>query len=96
MVNYATNIAIVQYGFVTNLIWGMIYNIDDFNTEDQIAVQIGDKAVRIGDRYENGEFYNEDGAVVKTTTEFYEEMIEELDNFIIDSTYDDIIEEIED
>ena len=95
MVNYATNIALVQYGFVTNIIWGLSYNIDEFNTEDQIAVQIDDKAVRIGNRYENGEFYDENGVVVKTTVGYYEDMIRELDEYIIESTYEDIIAYIE-
>ena len=51
--NYATNIAIVEDGIVTNITWGMIYNMHEFPG----AVQIDDRAVQIGDIYKDGKFF---------------------------------------
>ena len=95
MGNYATNIAIVKNGVVTNIIWGMIYQLSEFTHDNQIAVQVDHKGVRVGDTYVNGEFYDADGNVVLTDVERYDGMIEELDNYIIESAYDWIIEDIE-
>lgn len=62
--NYATNFAIVEDGIVTNVIWGMVYNMDEFPN----AVQIDDRAVSIGDEYIDGDFYH-NGEKVLTITE---------------------------
>lgn len=63
--NYATNFALVENGIVTNILWGMVYNMpEDFPN----AVQIDDRAVEIGDTYENGKFYH-NGEEVKTIAE---------------------------
>lgn len=67
--NYATNFAIIENGIVTNIIWGMIYNMDEFPG----AVQIDDLSVQIGDTYENGVFYH-DGVEVKTIAEELSDM----------------------
>lgn len=53
--NYATNYAIVEDGVVTNIIWGMVYNMDEFPN----AVQIDDLAVEIGDEYADGAFFHD-------------------------------------
>lgn len=63
--NYATNFAVVENGIVTNVLWGMVYNM---TTDFPNAVQIDDRAVQIGDTYENGVFYH-DGVEVKTIAE---------------------------
>ena len=60
--NYATNFAIVENGVVTNIVWGMTY------TPIPNAVQIDDRAVQIGDTYEEGVFYH-DGEAVRTIAE---------------------------
>ena len=63
--NYATNFAIVENGIVTNILWGMVYNMEaDFPN----AVQIDDRNVQVGDSYENGVFMH-DGHEVKTIAE---------------------------
>lgn len=62
--NYATNIAIVENGIVSNIIWGMIYNMNEFPG----AVQIDDLGVSIGDSYVDGVFYH-NGEQVKSTAE---------------------------
>lgn len=95
MGDYATNIAIIQDGFVVNVIWGYIYQMDEFNHNNQIAVQIDDLGVRVGDTYVDGVFYDENGNVIKSMSERYEDTIEELDNFIIDALYEDIIDDID-
>ena len=59
--NYATNFAIVENGVVTNLAWGMVY---DMQADFPNAVQIGDLAVRVGDAYADGVF-TRDGAVIE-------------------------------
>ena len=64
---YATNFAIVEDGIVTNIVWGMTY------TPIPNAVQIDDRAVQIGDTFENGVFYR-DGEAVRTIGEEMEDM----------------------
>lgn len=71
--NYATNIAIVEDGIVANVIWGLIYNMDEFPN----AVQIDDLAVQIGDTYAGGMFYH-NGEHVRTNAEIMGEMQEAL------------------
>ena len=71
--NYATNIAIVEDGIVANVIWGLIYNMDEFPN----AVQIDDLAVQIGDTYADGMFYH-NGEQVRTNAEIMGEMQEAL------------------
>lgn len=59
--NYATNIAVIDRAtmLVTNVIWGMVYQEDEFNTAEYIAVVIENLPVAIGDAYngEEGKFY---------------------------------------
>lgn len=59
--NYATNIALIdkETNLVTNIIWGMIYQADEFNTDTRLAVVIEDLAVAIGDTYDGESFYHE-------------------------------------
>ena len=68
--NYATNFALIDRAsnLVTNVIWGMIYDEEMFNTETELAVQIDDLAVNIGDSYDGESFYHE-GEKVLTTSE---------------------------
>lgn len=63
--NYATNFAIVENGIVTNILWGMVYNME---TDFPNAVQIDDRNVQVGDTYENGVFLH-DGKEIKTIAE---------------------------
>lgn len=63
--NYATNFAIVEDGIVKRILWGMVYNMP---TDFPNSVQIDDRAVEIGDTYENGVFYH-NGKAVKTKDE---------------------------
>lgn len=72
--NYATNFAIVENGVVTNVVWGMIYNMNEFSN----AVQVDDRAVQVGDTYENGIFYHE-GKEVKTIAEKMADMAAALE-----------------
>lgn len=72
--NYATNFAIVEDGVVTNVLWGMVYNMDEFPG----AVQVDDLAVEAGDTYADGVFYHE-GTPVRTRTEIRAELQEALD-----------------
>ena len=67
--DYATNFAIVEDGVVTNVVWGMTY------TEIPNAVQIDNRAVAIGDTYENGIFYH-NGEEVQTLEEQITELYE--------------------
>ena len=73
--NYATNFAIVEDGIVTNVLWGMVYNMpEDFPN----SVQIDDRAVSIGDEYIDGKFYH-NGEEVKTITEKMADMAAALE-----------------
>ena len=63
--NYATNFAVVENGIVTNVLWGMVYNME---TDFPNAVQIDDRNVQVGDTYENGVFLH-DGKEIKTIAE---------------------------
>lgn len=71
--NYATNFAIVENGVVSNVLWGMVYNSDEWPN----AIQVNDLAVQIGDSYENGKFYR-DGAEVMSRAEEEADMREAL------------------
>lgn len=62
--NYATNFAIVENGVVVKRLWGFVSNMSKYPN----AVQIDDRAVEIGDTYENGIFYH-NGKAVKTKDE---------------------------
>ncbi len=72
--NYATNIALIdrETNLVTNIIWGMVYQEEEFNTEEQLAVIIDDLAVSIGDSYDGEAFYHE-GVKVLTVAEIIAE-----------------------
>jgi len=88
--NYATNIAIVENGRVVNVIWGYIYQLEEFAKNGLAAIPIGDLATQIGDVYENGRFYH-NGTPVMTK----EEEIQELDNYIIGLEYETTINDLE-
>ncbi len=68
--NYATNYAVIDRATntVTNLIWGMVYQEEEFNTETQQAVRIDELAVSIGDSYDGEGFFHE-GEPVKSAGE---------------------------
>ena len=72
--NYATNFAIVEDGVVTNVLWGMVYNADEFPG----AVQVDDLAVEAGDTYVDGVFYH-GGEPVRTQAALRAELQEALD-----------------
>lgn len=57
--NYATNIALVDRATctVSNIIWGMIYQKDEFNTDTTRAVIIESLPVQIGDSYDGTDFW---------------------------------------
>ena len=61
--NYATNIAVIDRAtmLVTNVIWGMVYQEDEFNTAEYIAVVIESLPVELGDAYSaaEGKFYRD-------------------------------------
>lgn len=63
--NYATNFAIVENGVVSNVLWGMVYNSDEWPN----AIQVNDLAVQIGDSYENGKFYRNGEEVLSRAEE---------------------------
>lgn len=64
--NYATNIALVDKatGTVTNIIWGMIYQQNDFSTDTTQAVVIEGLPVHIGDSYDGTDFWHNGEKVV--------------------------------
>ena len=68
--DYATNFALIdrETNTVTNIIWGNIYQEEEFNTDTQLAVVINDLAVSIGDTYDGEHFFHE-GEQVLTLTE---------------------------
>ena len=67
--NYATNIAVLdENGFVENIIWGMIYQLDEFNTTYPMAVVIGDYDITIGDQYVDGKWYRDGEEIDMRTT----------------------------
>ena len=56
-INYATNIALVDRdGIAVNIIWGLIYQLDEFKRMAADAIVIDDRDVQIGDRYVNGDW----------------------------------------
>lgn len=56
--DYATNIALLdESGIVTNIIWGMIYQMDEFSNLASQAIVIDDRDIHIGDTYADGEWY---------------------------------------
>lgn len=59
--NYATNIALIDRATntVSNIIWGNIYQEEEFTTDEQLAVVIEGLAVAIGDTYDGEHFYHE-------------------------------------
>ena len=62
--------ALIENGIVTNIIFLLPTNADDFPG----AVPIGDIPVGIGDTYENGDFYR-DGEVLKSSLEMTNERV---------------------
>ena len=98
-INYATNIALVNTdnGIVKNVIWGMFYNTDEYSRQGYNAIPVHDLGVQIGDRYdsETSKFYDKSGAVVKSVVDIFTDEINELDEYIIDTIYNDIIDDID-
>lgn len=96
-VNYATNIALIKNGSVENVIWGMIYGLAEYERWGYEVVVVNDLAVEPGDTYneKTKKFYDKNGNVVKTIYEIHEEEIEELDNYIIELAYEDIIGDVD-
>lgn len=64
--NYATNIALVDKatGTVSNVIWGMIYQQEEFETDTTQAVIIESLPVQIGDSYDGTDFWRDGEKVV--------------------------------
>ena len=73
--NYATNIALIDKvsNLVTNIIWGMIYQEEEFNNETQYAVAFDDLGVSVGDTYDGESFYH-NGEKVLSLSERLSEM----------------------
>ena len=63
----------IANGKVTNLLWGMVYNSDEFPN----AVQIDDLPVQIGDDYHDGAFWR-DGVKVEKAEDEAADMAEAL------------------
>lgn len=59
--NYATNIALIDRAsnMVSNIIWGMIYQQDEFETDSTQAVIIENLPVQIGDTYDGKDFWRD-------------------------------------
>ena len=94
--NYATNLAVVNpEGVIENIIWGMFYGFENYAPPGYTVAVVDELCVKIGDTYEDGKFYNQDGEVVKSVTQVFEEEIEALDNFIIEALYEDIINDLD-
>ena len=74
--NYATNIALIdkESSLVTNIIWGMVYQEEEFNTETQIAVVINDLGVAVGDSYDGENFYHEGEKVLSLSEQYSDAM----------------------
>lgn len=92
--DYATNFALIskETYLVENIIWGNIYQEDEFNTDLNLAIKIDDLAVSIGDFYNESEnrFYHE-GEPVRQRYEIENEMRDVIS--ILDGTYEDHVTE---
>ena len=68
--SYATNIALIDKATntVTNIIWGNIYQEDEFTNDEQLALVTDDLAIAIGDIYDGEHFYHE-GEMVLSVAE---------------------------
>ena len=95
MPDYATNIALIRNGVVENVIWGMFYSVDEYASEGFLAIPIDSLAVQTGYTFSDGRFYNFDGDVVMTVYEEHDAELAEMDEFIINELYNDIIDDIE-
>ena len=73
--NYATNFAVIGDGIVTNVLWGMVYNMP---TDFPNTVQTDDLAVSVGDTYDGTHFYH-DGVRVLTREERYAADLAEIE-----------------
>lgn len=82
--------ALVEDNIVTNIIWLDANCIESFPN----AVATHDIPVHINDTYENGIFYR-NGERVLTNLERAEQTIAELDQVLLDTTYQNIIGELE-
>lgn len=92
--DHATNIAIIYNGVVQNIIWGSIYDVDEFNDGSNLAVPIDDLCVGIGDiyRYDTKRFYRDGEEVIYTVEEEHQNEIDEYCAYIIEMEYENIID----
>lgn len=67
------NYALIENGIVTNIIWLLYINADDFPN----AAAIGDLPVTIGDTWD-GEYFYRDGQRIPTRTEEIQDMADAL------------------
>lgn len=61
------NYALIENGEVTNVIWLMETNADEFEN----AVKAGDRPVGIGDTYDGADFYRDGVKVLTPLEEMY-------------------------
>ena len=96
-VDYATNIALIKNGVVKKIIWGMFYGKESYERWGYKAVEYGALDVRVGHTYNERDkcFYDENGDVVVSERENFNRQIEELDNYIIELAYEDIIGDVD-
>ena len=83
------NYALIENGIVTNIIWLLPTNADDFPD----AVPMGDRPVAIGDAYADGVF-TRDGAPVLTPLEEAGNTIAALDAAVVDLEYQNVMLEL--
>lgn len=78
--NYATNIALVDKttNLVVNVIWGLIYQLEEFAAWGFEPVVSGELDVRQGDYYD-GESFFRNGERVMSADELFAREIEERD-----------------
>ena len=76
--NYATNIALIdkETNLVTNVIWGMIYQLEEFNNDEQLAVAINDLSISLGDSYDGKNFYHQGEKVLSISDQLAEALKE--------------------
>lgn len=81
LTNYATNIALIdrETSLVTNIIWGMVYQENEFNTETRLAVVINDLGVVVGDTYDGESFYHNEKKVLSLSEQLAAALAENED-----------------
>ncbi len=85
--NYATNIALLNSeGVVENIIWGLIYSIDEYSNLADRAIVIGNKNIQIGDIYLEGTWYRDGEQVDTRTIQERAQEAEEVLNILYEGT----------